>query len=230
MADKFLVVDGSSLIHRAFFALPPLMTGKGVATGAVYGLCNMLLRLLKEVRPRYMVVAFDKSRITFRTKMFAEYKGQRKPTPPDLKSQFPLAMQVLSALNVPVLELDDYEADDIIGTLAASAKDKAEVIVVTGDRDELQLLNEHTSVYYTKRGISDIKTYTPAVFAEEYAGLAPQQLIDLKGLMGDASDNIPGVQGVGPKTALKLICQYGSVENVLAHVDEVAGKSLKAKL
>ena len=230
MADKFLVVDGSSLIHRAFFALPPLMTGKGVATGAVYGLCNMLLRLLKEVQPRYMAVAFDKSRVTFRTKMFAEYKGQRKPTPPDLKSQFPLAMQVLSALNVPVLELDDYEADDIIGTLASNAKDKAEVIVVTGDRDELQLLNEHTSVYYTKRGISDIKTYTPAVFAEEYAGLEPKQLIDLKGLMGDASDNIPGVQGVGPKTALKLICQYGSVENVLAHVDEVAGKSLKAKL
>ena len=230
MADKFLVVDGSSLIHRAFFALPPLMTGKGVATGAVYGLCNMLLRLLKEVQPRYMAVAFDKSRVTFRTKMFAEYKGQRKPTPPDLKSQFPLAMQVLSALNVPVLELDDYEADDIIGTLAEHAQDKVEVIVVTGDRDELQLLNEHTSVYYTKRGISDIKTYTPAVFAEEYAGLAPKQLIDLKGLMGDASDNIPGVQGVGPKTALKLICQYGSVENVLDHTDEVAGKSLKAKL
>ena len=137
MADKFLVVDGSSLIHRAFFALPPLMTGKGVATGAVYGLCNMLLRLLKEVQPRYMAVAFDKSRVTFRTKMFAEYKGQRKPTPPDLKSQFPLAMQVLSALNVPVLELDDYEADDIIGTLAEHAQDKVEVIVVTGDRDEL---------------------------------------------------------------------------------------------
>ena len=230
MADKFLVVDGSSLIHRAFFALPPLMTGKGVSTGAVYGLCNMLLRLLKEVQPRYMAVAFDKSRITFRTKMFAEYKGQRKPTPPDLKSQFPLAMQVLNALNVPVLELDDYEADDIIGTLAAHTDGKAEVIVVTGDRDELQLLNTYTSVYYTKRGISDIKVYTPAVFAEEYAGLEPKQLIDLKGLMGDASDNIPGVQGVGPKTALKLICEYGSVENVLAHTEDVSGKSLKAKL
>lgn len=230
MADKFLVVDGSSLIHRAFFALPPLMTGKGISTGAVYGLCNMLLRLLKEVQPRYMAVAFDKSRVTFRTRMFAEYKGQRKPTPPDLKSQFPLAMQVLSALNVPVLELDDYEADDIIGTLAAHAEGKAEVIVVTGDRDELQLLNTHTSVYYTKRGISDIKVYTPAVFAEEYAGLEPKQLIDLKGLMGDASDNIPGVQGVGPKTALKLICEYGSVENVLAHTEDVSGKSLKAKL
>jgi DNA polymerase-1 len=230
MADKFLVIDGSSLIHRAFFALPPLMTKEGVPTGAVYGLCNMLLRLLKEVKPTWMLVAFDKSRKTFRTKMFADYKGQRKPTPPDLKSQFPLAIEVLQALNINAMELDDYEADDIIGTLATKSAGKAEVVIVTGDKDEFQLLNDYTSVYYTKRGISDLKIYTPEVFAEEYAGLKPVQLIDLKGLMGDASDNIPGVMGVGPKTALKLICQYGSVENVLAHIPEVKGKSLQTKL
>jgi DNA polymerase-1 len=158
----------------------------------------MLLRLLKEVKPTWMLVAFDKSRKTFRTKMFADYKGQRKPTPPDLKSQFPLAIEVLQALNINAMELDDYEADDIIGTLATKSAGKAEVIVVTGDKDEFQLLNDYTSVYYTKRGISDLKVYTPEVFAEEYAGLKPVQLIDLKGLMGDASDNIPGVHGRRP--------------------------------
>ncbi len=232
MEAKFLVIDGSSLIHRAFFALPPLTTVQGIPTGAVYGLCNMLLRLLKEVKPHYLAVAFDKSRKTFRSRLYPDYKGQRKPTPPELKEQFPLAIQVLQALNITTLELDDYEADDIIGTLARKAGADAEVkiIVVTGDRDELQLLDERTSVYYTKKGISELKIYTPAVFGEEYGGLVPKQLIDLKGLMGDASDNIPGVAGVGPKTALKLITAYGSVENVLAHKTEVKGKSLQSKL
>jgi len=231
MADKFLIVDGSSLLHRAFFALPPLMNSKGQHTGAVYGLCNMLLRLLREVKPKWMAVAFDKSRHTFRTELYPDYKGQRKPTPEELKEQFPLSMQVLQTLNIPVLELDDYEADDIIGTLAAKSGPAAqEVIVVTGDRDELQLLDDRVKVYYTKRGISEIQEFDEAVFAQEYEGLKPLQLIDLKGLMGDSSDNIPGVAGVGPKTALKLIGQYGSVEQVLANIDQVSGKSLKAKL
>ena len=231
MADKFLIIDGSSLLHRAFFALPPLMNSQGQHTGAVYGLCNMLLRLLKEVQPKWMAVAFDKSRHTFRTEMYPDYKGQRKPTPGELKEQFPLAMEVLQSLNIPVLELDDYEADDIIGTLAAKV-DKAaeEIIVVTGDRDELQLLNERVKVYYTKRGISEMQEFDEEVFAREYEGLKPLQLIDLKGLMGDTSDNIPGVAGVGPKTALKLICQYGSVEQVLENIEQVGGKSLKEKL
>lgn len=230
MADKFLIIDGSSLIHRAFFALPPLMNRQGVHTGAVYGLCNMLLKLLDEVQPRYMAVAFDKSRKTFRTEMYAAYKGQRKPTPSELSEQFPLAMKVLDSLGIHTLELDNYEADDIIGTFAVHAPQDVEVIIVTGDRDELQLVDKRTKVYYTKRGISDIQVFDEAEFAAVYEGLKPKQLIELKGLMGDTSDNIPGVPGVGPKTALKLIKEYGTVANVLANTDKVTAKALKAKL
>ena len=230
MSDKFLVIDGSSLIHRAFFALPPLTTRKGQHTGAVYGFLRMFHKLLQDVKPRWVAAAFDKSRKTFRTKLYADYKGQRKPTPPELKEQFPLCMEVLQSMGIPALELDDYEADDIIGTFAKKADPSVEVYIVTGDRDELQLIDDRTRVMYTKKGISDIKLYDKAAFAEDYEGLVPLQLIDLKGLMGDTSDNIPGVPGVGPKTALKLIGKYGSVENVLEHVEEVKGKSLKEKL
>ncbi len=230
MADKFLVIDGSSLIHRAFFALPPLMNKQGVHTGAVYGLCNMLLKLLGDLQPRYMAVAFDKSRKTFRTEMYADYKGQRKPTPSELSEQFPLAMKVLDALGIHTLELDNYEADDIIGTFAKKAPQDIEVIIVTGDRDELQLVDKRTKVFYTKRGISDIQIFDEAEFSANYEGLEPKQLIELKGLMGDTSDNIPGVPGVGPKTALKLIKEYGTVENVLANTDKVTAKALRAKL
>ena len=230
MSDKFLVIDGSSLIHRAFFALPPLTTRKGQHTGAVYGFLRMFHKLLQDVKPRWVAAAFDKSRITFRTKLYADYKGQRKPTPPELKEQFPLCMEVLRSMGVPALELDDYEADDIIGTFAKKADPSVEVYIVTGDRDELQLIDDRTRVMYTKKGISDIKLYDKESFAEDYEGLVPLQLIDLKGLMGDTSDNIPGVPGVGPKTALKLIAEYGSVENVMSHIEEVKGKSLKEKL
>ena len=230
MADKFLVIDGSSLIHRAFFALPPLMTKQGLHTGAVYGLCNMLLKLLGDLQPTYMAVAFDKSRKTFRTELYADYKGQRKPTPSELSEQFPLAMKVLGTMGIPTLELDNYEADDIIGTFAVHAPEDVEVIIVTGDRDELQLVDTRTKVYYTKRGISDIQIFDESEFAANYEGLVPKQLIELKGLMGDASDNIPGVPGVGPKTALKLIKEYGDVETVLENIDKVSGKALKAKL
>lgn len=230
MADKFLVIDGSSLIHRAFFALPPLMTKQGLHTGAVYGLCNMLLKLLGDLQPTYMAVAFDKSRKTFRTELYEDYKGQRKPTPSELSEQFPLAMKVLGTMGIPTLELDNYEADDIIGTFAVHAPEDVEVIIVTGDRDELQLVDTRTKVYYTKRGISDIQIFDEAEFAANYEGLVPKQLIELKGLMGDASDNIPGVPGVGPKTALKLIKEYGDVETVLENIDKVSGKALKAKL
>ena len=173
MADKFLVIDGSSLIHRAFFALPPLTTKQGVNTGAVYGFCNMLAKLLGDVKPKWLAVAFDKSRKTFRTELFADYKGQRKPTPSELSEQFPLARRLLEAMNITVLETDGYEADDIIGTFAVHTPKEAEIIIVTGDKDELQLLDERVKVYFTKRGISDIKTYDVAAFAEDYEGLEP---------------------------------------------------------
>lgn len=230
MAEKFLVIDGSSLIHRAFFALPPLTNKQGVQTGAVYGFCKMLLKLLEEVQPKYLAVAFDKSRKTFRTDIFPAYKGQRKPTPPELSQQFPLTINLLGLMNIQALELENYEADDIIGTFAVHAPQDVEVIIVTGDRDELQLVSPRTKVFYTKRGISDIQVFDEVEFAANYDGLTPLKLIDLKGLMGDTSDNIPGVPGVGPKTALKLIKEYGSVEEVLQHIDQISGKALKAKL
>ncbi|MDY6087660.1 MAG: DNA polymerase I [Succiniclasticum sp.] len=230
MADKFLVIDGSSLIHRAFFALPPLTNRKGQPTGAVYGFLRMFHKLLQEVQPRWVVAAFDKSRKTFRTELFADYKGQRKATPPELKDQFPLCMEVLRSMGIAALEEDDYEADDIIGTFVKKADPTVEVYVVTGDRDELQLIDQRTRVMYTKRGISEIQLYDREAFQKEYEGLEPLQLIDLKGLMGDSSDNIPGVPGVGPKTALKLIGEYGSVEKVLENAAAVKGKSLQKKL
>lgn len=228
--DKFLVIDGSSLIHRAFFALPLLTNSKGQSTGAVFGLCNMLLRLLNEHKPKYMAVAFDKSRHSFRTDKFADYKGQRKPTPDELKEQFPLAIELLNAMGIPALEVDNYEADDIIGTFAKKAPADMAVLIVTGDRDELQLVDNRTRVLFTKRGITDLAIYDEDTFRQEYEGLEPKQIIDLKGLMGDASDNIPGVPGVGPKTALKLIKEYGSVEQVLEHTDDITAKALQQKL
>ena len=230
MDEKFLLIDGSSLIHRAFFALPPLTNKKGVNTGAVYGLCNMILKLLQEIKPSYMLVAFDKSRKTFRTEKFPDYKGQRKATPPELKEQFPLSIRLLQAMGIPTLEVDNYEADDIIGTLSSGAPDSVQVRIVTGDRDEFQLIKNNVQVLFTKKGISNIAVYDEKAFGEEYQGLEPRQIIDLKGLMGDTSDNIPGVPGVGPKTALKLITQYGTVENTLDHAEEVKGKALQEKL
>lgn len=230
MSEKFLLIDGSSLLHRAFFALPPLTNKAGVNTGAVYGLCNMLLKLLQEIQPKYMLVAFDKSRKSFRTDKFAEYKGQRKATPPELKEQFPLSIELLQTMGIPTLELDNYEADDIIGTLSAAAPADVDVKIVTGDRDEFQLIKSNVQVLFTKKGISNIAVYDERTFGEEYQGLVPKQIIDLKGLMGDTSDNIPGVPGVGPKTAMKLITAYQTVENVLDHAGEVKGKSLQEKL
>lgn len=230
MDEKFLLIDGSSLIHRAFFALPALTNKKGVNTGAVYGLCNMILKLLQEIKPSYMLVAFDKSRKTFRTEKFPDYKGQRKATPPELKEQFPLSIRLLQAMGIPTLEVDNYEADDIIGTLSSGAPDSVQVRIVTGDRDEFQLIKNNVQVLFTKKGISNIAVYDEKAFGEEYQGLEPRQIIDLKGLMGDTSDNIPGVPGVGPKTALKLIAQYGTVENTLDHAEEVKGKALQEKL
>jgi len=230
MAEKFLIIDGSSLIHRAFFALPPLKTKKNVNTGAVYGFCNMLLRLLTELSPKYVAIAFDKSRKTFRNDKYEQYKAQRKVTPSELSEQFPIAMELLKEMGINTMDLEGYEADDIIGTLSTAAPKDMDVIIVTGDKDEFQLIDDNVNIYYTKRGISDIQIYDAKEFAKNYEGLTPLQIIDLKGLMGDVSDNIPGVPGVGPKTALKLIVEYNSVENVLNNIDKVNGKSLKEKL
>ena len=227
---RFLVLDGSSLIFRAFYALPGLSDSHGQPTGAIFGFSNMLTKLMAEQQPDLMVLAFDKSRHTFRTERYADYKGTRDKTPEELLSQFPLLREFAANMGIPFLEKDNYEADDIIGTLATQAAAKGyDVRVITGDRDALQLVRPNLRVLLTKKGISEIKDYDTAAFEEEY-GFEPLKLIDLKGLMGDTSDNIPGVPGVGSKTASKLLLAYGSVENVLAHVGEVSGKKLKENL
>ena len=228
---KFFILDGSSLLYRAFYALPLLETESGVYTNAIVGFSNMLFKLLTDWQPAALVIAFDKGKHTFRTDMFADYKGTRKPMPEELRSQVPLLHEMAEAWNIPLVEMAGYEADDIIGTLANKAVEAGmSAYVVTGDRDALQLVKPDLTVLFTKKGISDMVLYDEAKFQEEYQGLSPVQLIDLKGLMGDNSDNIPGVPKVGPKTAMKLIAAYGSVEQVLLHIEEISGKALRERL
>lgn len=227
---KFVILDGSSLMYRAFYALPLLSSSSGVYTNAVVGFSNMLLKLFQDLAPDYLVIAFDKGKKTFRNELFSDYKGTRKKTPEELSSQIPMLHEMAEALGISLVEKEGYEADDIIGTLSTEAsKAGHQAIVVTGDRDALQLVRPGLRVMLTKKGISDIADYDEAAFREEY-GLEPLRLIDLKGLMGDTSDNIPGVPGVGPKTAIKLLQTYGSLEEVLSNTGEVSGKKLRENL
>ena len=228
--EKFAVLDGSSLFFRAFYALQLPPNARGVHTNAVHGFAMMLVKLLRELAPTQIVIAFDKSRTTFRTALYPAYKGTRDKTPEELITQIPLLKELAKSLGIPFLEMDDYEADDIIGTLATQAAGAGtETVVVTGDRDALQLIRDGLTVLLTKKGIRETHAYDTAAFEEEY-GFAPIRLIDMKGLMGDSSDNIPGVPGVGPKTATKLLLEYGTIENVLDHATEVSGKKLSASL
>ena len=228
--ERFAVLDGSSLFFRAFYALQLPPNARGIHTNAVHGFAMMLVKLLRELAPTQIVIAFDKSRTTFRTALYPDYKGTRDKTPEELIAQIPLLKELAQSLGIPFLELDDYEADDIIGTLATQAAEGGtETVVVTGDRDALQLIRHGLTVVLTKKGISDTRAYDAAAFEEEY-GFPPIRLIDMKGLMGDSSDNIPGVPGVGPKTATKLLLAYGTIENVLDHAAEVSGKKLSASL
>ncbi|MCM0759306.1 DNA polymerase I [Sporomusa sphaeroides DSM 2875] len=230
MPQRFIIIDGSSLVHRAFHALPMLRTADGLHTNAVYGFTTMLVKLLADYKPDFLAVAFDKGRVTFRTETYSQYKAQRQATPGELSEQFPLLRELLQAFGITTIEEAGFEADDIIGTLAAKASRQGyEVLIVTGDRDALQLIGPETKVLLTKRGISDMETMDTAALKEKY-GLTPAQIIDMKGLMGDSSDNIPGVPGVGEKTAGKLLAQFGSLENVLANIDQVSGKKLQENL
>ncbi|WP_248924731.1 DNA polymerase I [Paenibacillus hamazuiensis] len=223
---KLILIDGNSIAFRAFYALPLLSNSQGLHTNAAYGFTTMLLKLIEEQKPTHFLVAFDAGKVTFRHKEYTEYKGGRAKTPPELGEQFPLIKELLKAFQIPQFELDGYEADDIIGTLTrlADESEQMEVLVITGDRDMLQLASDRVTIGLTiKKGISDMELLGPEQINEKY-GLVPKQIIDLKGLMGDASDNIPGIPGVGEKTALKLLHEYGSVENVIAHVEEIKGK------
>ncbi|SFD60277.1 DNA polymerase I [Lentibacillus persicus] len=230
MRNKLVLIDGNSVIYRAFFALPLLNNDKGVYTNAVYGFTNMLLKILEDEKPTHLLVAFDAGKTTFRHETYKEYKGGRQKTPPELSEQIPLLKEVLDAFNISHYQLDLYEADDIIGTLSKQAQDeKWDVTVISGDKDLLQLVSDNVTVNLTKKGISDIEPYTPD-FMYEKMSIAPQQIIDLKALMGDNSDNIPGVPGVGEKTALKLLKQFETVDNVYENLEDVSGKKLKEKL
>lgn len=222
--DKIILIDGNSIANRAFYAMPPLTNSSGLHTNAVYGFTTMLLKLIEEEKPTHMLVAFDAGKITFRHAEYKEYKGGRAKTPPELSEQFPLMKQLLEGCGIAQFEMSGYEADDIIGTLTRLADEAGkQTLVVTGDKDMLQLASDHVTIALTRKGVTEIEAYNPAQIMEKY-GLTPGQIVDLKGLMGDASDNIPGVPGVGEKTALKLLHQYQTVEEVIAHVHELKGK------
>lgn len=229
--NKLVLIDGNSLSFRAFYALPLLSNHAGIHTNAVYGFAMLLEKIIKEEKPNHFLVVFDAGKTTFRHSKYSEYKGGRQKTPPELSEQFPYIRQLLDAYHIKRYELDNYEADDIIGTLSRQADEEDfETIIITGDRDLTQLATDNVTIYYTKKGVTDVDYYTPKFIAEKYNGLVPKQIIDMKGLMGDTSDNIPGVAGVGEKTAIKLLNQFESVEGVYEHIEEVTAKKLKEKL
>mgnify|MGYP000512148483 FL=1 len=228
--EKLLILDSNSLMNRAFYALPPLTTSEGISTSAIYGFMNMLLKMKEEIKPDYIVAAFDRKAPTFRHKEYSDYKAGRKKMPAELAMQFPIIKDILKNLAIEIYEIDGFEADDIIGTVAnLCEKEGIEVYVVTGDKDALQLVSENINVIITKKGVTETEEYNKQAFIHEYK-ITPKQFIDVKGLMGDKSDNIPGVPGIGEKTAFKLIQTYGSIEEVLNNVENVNGKRLKENL
>ncbi|MBU6114128.1 DNA polymerase I [Mammaliicoccus lentus] len=229
--EKLVLIDGNSLSFRAFFALPLLTNKAGVYTNAIYGFTMILDKIIKEEQPTHFMVAFDAGKTTFRNNMYSEYKGGREKTPDELRSQLPYIRQLVESYHIKHYELENYEADDIIGTLSKQADNQnLKTIIITGDRDLTQLASENVTIYYTKKGVTDIDHYTPEFIAEKYDGIVPNQIIDMKGLMGDKSDNIPGVPGIGEKTAIKLLKQFETVEGVYENIDELKKSKMKEKL
>ncbi|SNZ11813.1 DNA polymerase I [Terribacillus aidingensis] len=230
MTKKLVLIDGNSIAYRAFFALPLLNNDKGIHTNAIYGFTTMLLRILENENPTHILVAFDAGKTTFRHETFKEYKGGRQKTPPELSEQFPLLRELLDAFSIKHYQLSQYEADDIIGTLAKQAEqEEYEVKVISGDKDLLQLVSDKTTIQLTRKGISETDSYTPE-FLLENMEVTADQIVDMKALMGDSSDNIPGVPGVGQKTAVKLLKQFQTLDHIYDQLDEVSGKSIKQKL
>ncbi|MEN6459787.1 MAG: DNA polymerase I [Syntrophomonas sp.] len=225
-----MLIDGNSLLFRAFYALPLLHTNEGLFTNAVYGFLTMFNRVLAQVDPEYLVVAFDKDKQTFRAETYDSYKANRSSPPEELRPQFGLVRQVLTALGVKWMEVAGFEADDIIGTLSHKAEQEdIETVIVTGDGDTLQLVSDATRVFMTKKGISEIEVYGPEQVKAKWE-VGPDKMIEIKALMGDTSDNIPGVPGIGPKTAIKLVKEFGSLDNLYARLDMVANAKLRDKL
>ncbi len=227
---KCLIVDGNSIANRAFYALPFLTNHEGKASGALFGFANILLKVIQEQNPEYVIVAFDHARKTFRNEIYADYKGQRKPTPPELISQFPVIKEMLSVMNISTFEFEGIEADDIIGTISQNVDNvDIETIILSGDRDLLQLIDKNTSVWLTKKGVSEVQKVDLTNLKSMFSLESPSQIIELKALMGDASDNIPGVKGVGEKTALTLLDTYKTVDKIYENIDSIKGK-LQEKL
>ncbi len=230
MNKRLFLLDGHSLAHRAFYALPLLTNSDGEYTNAVFGFCRMLFKLIDDENPELLAVAFDKKAPTFRHKEYEDYKANRKKMPDELSPQIGLIKEVLKALKIPIFEIEGYEADDVIGTLAREGEAEGmDAVIVTGDRDSLQLVTDKVNVLYTRKGISDIVKYNLDRVRKDYE-LEPSQLIDMKGLMGDNSDNIPGVPGIGEKTATSLLKEFSSMENILENIDRVSGKKRKENL
>lgn len=222
--SKFLIIDGNSLMYRAYFALPDLMNSEGMHTNAIYGFSMMLLKLLEEEKPDYIAIAFDKKAPTFRHKEYSAYKGTRQSMPEELIEQVDILKDVINAFNIKTIEIEGFEADDIIGTVSKIASESGmDVLIVTGDRDALQLVSANVKVKICKKGITQMDEYDEKAVFEKYE-VTPHQFIDLKGLMGDKSDNIPGVPNIGEKTAIKLIKEFGSIENLLMNTDKLKGK------
>ena len=223
--ENLTIIDGKSVFYRGYYAMGHLSLPDGTPTGGVYGFASMLIEIIEKLEPEYIAVAWDKSKTNIRRRraIYADYKANRKPAPPDFYAQIPYLMELLEAFHIPLYEFDDYEADDIIGTLArkAQAADKR-VEIISGDLDMLQIVDEHIKMYQLKRGFSDVSAFDIAAVEEKY-GLKKDQFLDLKALKGDSSDNIPGVPGVGEKTAVKLLQEYGTLENLYDHVDEITG-------
>lgn len=228
---RIAIIDGNSLINRAYYAMRNAMITKdGIFTQGIFGFINMLEKIRRDYEPEYMAIAFDMKAPTFRHKEYQEYKAGRKKMPPELAMQIPLLKEVLTAMNIKQIEIEGFEADDIIGTIAREAEESGlEPYIITGDKDELQLATDITKIIFTKKGVSEFDLYDRQTMIDTY-GFTPQQFIDFKGLMGDKSDNIPGIPGVGEKTATKLILEYGSVENIILNVDSVKPAGLKAKV
>ncbi len=223
MSEKLVIIDGNSILYRSFYALPLLNNTRGEYSNAIYGFAMQILNVIQTIKPEYIAVAFDVSKHTFRNDIYDGYKATRKPMPEELKSQIEPVKQMLRKMNIKIAEKEGLEGDDIIGIIAKKFPD-IETIIVTGDRDSFQLVDKTTKVYFTKKGTSEVKIIGVKELKEEY-GVSPKEFIDLKALQGDTADNIPGVAGIGPKTATDIIIKYGSIENLYNHVDDFSGKT-----
>ena len=231
---RLIIIDSNSIIHRAYHALPPLTTKKGELVNAVYGFLLVFLKAIREFQPDFICACFDYPGPTFRHKKFKEYKAKRPPAPEELYQQIPKVKEVLESFNVPIFEKEGFEADDIIGTIAGLAPKKqilpkVETIILSGDTDNLQLINPQTKVYTLRKGVKDTVLYDEKLVQEKFQGLTSRQLLDFKALRGDPSDNIPGVCGIGEKTAIELLLEFGSLENLYKEVEETSPKAKKLK-